>query len=79
MRRQAGLSLKVAAIFIAILVVLPLFNLFAPTLAAKTVVGFPLSWLILAILFYPLTWALSNFFVTQSDRIEAEIAKEESR
>jgi len=38
-----------------------------------------LTWLILGVLFYPITWALSNYFVTRSDQIEAEITQEEAR
>ncbi len=36
MKRQAGLSLKVAIVFISILILLPLFNLFAPELNTRT-------------------------------------------
>ena len=79
MKRQAGLSLRVAVVFIAILIILPLFNLFAPELAAKSIVGFPLTWLLLGVLFYPLTWVLSSYFVSNSDRIEAEITREEKK
>ena len=79
MRRQAGLSLKVAAIFISILILLPLFNLFAPELAATSVLGFPLTWLFLSVLFYPITWALSAYFVKTSDQIESDITREESK
>ena len=74
---QGRLSLKIAAVFIAILIVLPLFNLYAPSLAATSIAGFPLTWLCLGVLFYPLTWALSNYFVKHSDRIEEEIARED--
>ena len=77
MRRQAGLSLQVAAVFIAILILLPLFNLFAPELAATSIAGFPLTWLILGVVFYPITWVLSNYFVKKSDQIESDISKEE--
>jgi uncharacterized membrane protein (DUF485 family) len=79
MKRQAGLSLRVAVVFLTILILLPLFNLYAPELAATSVLGFPLTWLILGVLFYPITWALSNYFVTRSDQIEAEITQEEAR
>ena len=79
MKRQAGLSLKVAIVFISILILLPLFNLFAPELAATSIAGFPLTLLILGVLFYPLTWALSSYFVKRSDQIETEIAKEEAK
>lgn len=79
MKRQASLSLRIAAVFITILILLPLFNLFAPEIAAKSISGFPLTWLLLGVLFYPLTWILSGYFVKQSDRIEADITREETK
>jgi uncharacterized membrane protein (DUF485 family) len=74
MRQQAALSLKVALIFVALLVLLPLFNLYFPEVANQNVGGFTLTWLILGILFFPITWLLSQYFVKQSDKIESEEA-----
>jgi len=76
MWRQAHLSLRIAAVFIVILIAIPLVNLFAPTIAGKSVLGFTLSWLVLGVLFYPVTWALSAYFVKRSNALEAEISKE---
>ena len=79
MRRQAKLSISVAAVFISILIFIPLFNLLAPGLAATDILGFPLTWLLLGVLFYPVTWILSAYFVKTSDNLEAAIAAEEKR
>ncbi|MBN9502603.1 MAG: hypothetical protein BGO01_17615 [Armatimonadetes bacterium 55-13] len=70
MREQMGLSLKVAAVFILLLVGLPLGNFYLPDLMGSKVGGLTLTWLILGILFYPLTWVLSYVFVKQSESIE---------
>ncbi|RYG48083.1 DUF485 domain-containing protein [bacterium] len=78
MRRQAALSLKIAAVFVLILVGLPLLNLYAPAYMATSIGGFSLTWLLLAVLFYPVTWILSLWFVNDSDKIEADIVREES-
>lgn len=72
MRRQAGLSLRVAAVFVVLLLGIPLVNAFLPDLANTNVGGFTLTWLFLGVLFYPITVGLSFYFVKQSDRIEAE-------
>lgn len=72
MRRQAGLSLSVASIFLAMILGLPLVNRFLPSVANYPIFGFPASWLFLAVLFYPITVALSIYFVRKSDRIEDE-------
>lgn len=75
MRRQLSLSLSVAAVFILLLVGLPLFNLYAPQIANQSVYGLTLTWLFLGVIFYPITIALSIYFVRNSDRIEAECAR----
>src|SRR4051812_19064837 len=73
MRRQAGLSLRAAAVFAVLLLGLPLFNAYLPHVANGGVEGgFTLTWLVLGVLFYPITVALSFYFVKHSDRIEAE-------
>jgi len=75
MRRQAALSLRVAAIFILLLVGVPLFNYYKPETAnAALFGGFTTTWLVLGVLFYPITWLLSSYFVKASDQIEAECA-----
>ena len=75
MRQQGKLSLQVAALFIVLLLGLPLVNLYQPDLASTRIFGFSATWLFLGILFYPITILLSVYFVRQSDRIEAAAAK----
>jgi uncharacterized membrane protein (DUF485 family) len=76
MRRQAKLGLSVAAVFILLLVGLPLANLYAPELMGARLGGFTFSWLFLAVLLYPLTWVLSWLFVKKTEEIEHEQAQE---
>lgn len=75
-RRQAALSIRVAAVFMIIIFGLPLVNWLQPQIASRNVGGFTLTWLILGVLFYPITWLLSGYFIRASDRIEAECAAE---
>jgi uncharacterized membrane protein (DUF485 family) len=72
MRRQAALSLRVAAVFLLIVFGLPLLTHFAPAAGQVPVLGFPLSWFLLGLAFYPLSWALSWYFVRASEQLEAE-------
>ena len=72
MRRQAGLSLRVAIIFLLLLIGLPLFNLYGASIANTRIMGFSLTWLFLGLLFFPITWLLSAYFVRESNRIEGE-------
>ena len=75
MRQQASLGLKVAAVFLVLIVGLPLFNQYFPEAAATPVFGFPFTWLFLGVAFFPITWILSAYFVRESDRIESEAAQ----
>ena len=77
MRRQAALSIRVALVFIVLLVVIPMANMYFPALGTTVVLGFPVAWLILGVLFFPLTWLLSGYFVRESDRLDVEIIKDE--
>jgi uncharacterized membrane protein (DUF485 family) len=79
MKKQLRLSLSVAIVFVAVLVGLPLVNLYLPDLARTNVGGFSLTWLILGILFYPLTWILSIWFVKGTEKIDSEIIQEETK
>src|SRR5690242_13316932 len=72
MKRQAALSLRVGAIFIVLVFGLPLVNFYLPNLANTAVMGFTATWLFLGILFFPITWLLSAYFIRESDRIEGE-------
>jgi hypothetical protein len=72
MHRQAALSRRVAAVFLIILFGLPLFNHFYPLAANRPAFGFTATWLFLGVLFYPITWFLSWYFIRESDKIEAE-------
>jgi uncharacterized membrane protein (DUF485 family) len=76
MRSQAQLSLKVAAVFLGLIFALPLINKFLPEVASTNIGGFTLTWLILAVLFYPITWVLSKWFINASNKIESELAKQ---
>ncbi len=72
MRKQAGLSLRVAAVFLVLILGLPLLNSVWPDAMNESWFGgFTPTWLFLAVLFYPITVALSFYFVGASDRIEA--------
>jgi uncharacterized membrane protein (DUF485 family) len=75
MRHQAALSMKTAAVFLILVLGLPLLTQYAPELTQQQVMGFPLSWFLLGLLFYPLTWALSAYFVKASERLEADEAR----
>jgi hypothetical protein len=86
MRRQGRLSLRVAAVFVVLVLGVPLVNYFLPEVADMPFHGFPATWLFLGVLIYPITVALSFYFVSKSNEIEAScldwrktLAEEEAR
>lgn len=74
MKRQVSLSLKVASVFVVILLGLPLVNYYMPEIMNAPFLGFTVTWFLLAILFYPITWVLSWWFIKRSNQIEADLA-----
>ena len=77
MKKQGALSLRIAAVFVALLIGVPLFNLYEPGLAATSEFGFTLAWLLLGVIFFPITWVLSAYFVKESNALESQIANDE--
>jgi uncharacterized membrane protein (DUF485 family) len=71
-RRQLRLALSVAAVFLVILLGLPLMNLLFPELMQMRLLGLPMAWLALAVLVYPFVWALAVYFVSTARKYEDE-------
>lgn len=72
MTSQLILSMKMFAVFVIILLGLPLANYLAPSVMNVRVLGFTLSWLFLGVLFYPLTWVIAWLYVKKSIAFEDE-------
>lgn len=72
MRRQLRLSAGCALFFLVGLLGLPLANYLFPEFMARRVGGFTVSWLLLGLLFFPVVWAVSWFFIRRSLALEAE-------
>ncbi len=75
MRRQLRVANGIAALFLLLILGLPLLNALWPRAMQARVIGFPLTWLILGVLLYPVTWALAAWFVRASERLEADDAR----
>ncbi len=71
-RRQRRLALSVAGVFLLLLFGLPLVNLAFPQVASLPVLGLSLSWLVLAVLVYPLLLVLAWYFTTTARALEDE-------
>ena len=74
MRRQLQLSISCAATFLIALLGLPLLNYYAPELMSRRVAGFTLTWFLVGVLFFPLVWVISFYFIKRSIAMEEEEA-----
>src|SRR6266581_1827145 len=79
MRRQLRLSIACATTFLIALLGLPLLNYFFPELMATRVFGFTLTWFLLGVLFFPLVWLISWFFIRRSIALEESEVEEVER
>src|SRR5438876_8119669 len=79
MRRQLRLSIACAVTFLIALLGLPLLNYFFPELMATRVFGFTLTWFLLGVLFFPLVWLISWFFIRRSIALEESEVEEIER
>jgi len=74
-RRQLALGLRVAGVFLVFLFALPLVNRLFPDLVGAHLLGLPLSWLVLAVLIYPMLWALGSYFVATARKYEDDFTE----
>jgi uncharacterized membrane protein (DUF485 family) len=68
--KQLRLSILCAAVFLLMLVGLPLANFFLPELMSMRIGGFTLSWLLLGVGFFPAVWLIAWVFIRRSIRLE---------
>lgn len=71
-RAQLGLALRLAAVVVCAVVAIPLLNAAFPDLAAITVVGIRLNWLVLAVLVYPLLYGVGRLYVRLAEQAERD-------
>ena len=71
-RTQLGLALRLAAVVITVVVALVLVNAAVPDLAALTVFGIRLNWLILGGLLYPLLYGVGRLYVRLAEQGERD-------
>jgi hypothetical protein len=72
MRAQLGLALRLAAVVMCVVVAIPLLTSAFPDLAAITVLGIRLNWLLLAGLVYPLLYGVGRLYVRLAEQAERD-------
>ncbi len=71
-RAQLGLALRLAAVVAGGMAALPLLNNAFPELAAVTVFGMRLNWLILVVLVYPVMYGVGRLFIRLAEQSERD-------
>ncbi|MCV7301528.1 hypothetical protein H7J93_18060 [Mycobacterium barrassiae] len=71
-RAQLGLALRLAAVVVCAVVAIPLLNTAFPDLAAITVIGIRLNWLVLAVLVYPFFYGVGRLYVRLAEQAERD-------
>ena len=71
-RAQLGLALRLAGVVMLLIGSIPLLNAAFPDLAAVTVFGIRLNWLVLAGLAYPLVYGIGWFYVRLAEQAERD-------
>jgi hypothetical protein len=71
-RAQLGLALRLAAVVAGGMAALPLLNSAFPELAAVTMFGMRLNWLILAVLVYPVMYGVGRLFIRLAEQSERD-------
>ncbi|WP_155946616.1 hypothetical protein [Mycobacterium sp. URHD0025] len=74
-RTQLGLALRLAAVVVTIVVALVVLDAAVPDLAALTVFGVRLNWLILAGLIYPLLYGVGRLYVRLAEQGERDFVR----
>jgi nucleoside permease NupC len=71
-RAQLGLALRLAVVVVFTVGAIPLLNAVFPDLAALTVFGIRLNWLVLAVLVYPLLYGIGRLYVRLAEQGERD-------
>jgi hypothetical protein len=74
-RAQLGLALRLAAVVMCVIVVVPLGGSLFPALASTVVFGVRLNWLVLAVLMYPLLYGVGRLYVRLAEQGERDFVR----
>ena len=75
MRSQLRLALIVLGVLGVVIGVLPLLFALVPQVRDTEIVGFPLPWIVLGALVYPIFVAMGWFYVRQAERTERDFSE----
>ena len=74
-RAQLGLAVRLATVVMCVMVAIPLGGTLFPDLAASSVFGIRLNWLLLAVLAYPLLYGVGRLYVRLAEQGERDFTR----
>lgn len=74
-RAQLGLALRLAAMVMCVIVLIPVGGSLFPELASLSVLGIRLNWLVLAVLLYPLLYGVGRLYVRLAEQGERDFIR----
>ncbi len=74
-RTQLGLALRLAAVVVCTVALIPLTMGFFPEIAAVHILGIRLNWLILALLVYPVLYGVGRLYVRFAEQGERDFVR----
>jgi hypothetical protein len=74
-RAQLGLALRLAAVVVASVAAVPLLIGLFPEVAAVTVFGIRLNWLLLAAVVYPVMYGVGRLYVRLAEQSERDFVR----
>ena len=74
-RAQLGLALRLAAVVMFAVIVIPVGGSLFPELASLSVLGIRLNWLVLAVLMYPLLNGVGRVYIRLAEQSERDFIR----
>jgi hypothetical protein len=74
-RAQLGLALRLSAVVMVAVIVIPVGGSLFPELASLSVLGVRLNWLVLAVLMYPLLYGVGRLYVRLAEQSERDFIR----
>lgn len=74
-RAQLGLALRLSAVVMFAVIVIPVGGSLFPELASLSVLGVRLNWLVLAVLMYPLLYGVGRLYVRLAEQSERDFIR----
>ena len=74
-RAQLGLALRIGLVVAALFIAIPVTGYFLPEFRSATLAGFPVNWLLLALLPYPVLYGAGRLYIRFAEQAERDFLR----